>query len=84
MPSDTWTTNDTYVHNGKTMVKGTEFAIAGERGARFRFQDYVVTADGRCWINAIGGQHKVVMFRAFRPSQISRITRLTPIAARFR
>jgi hypothetical protein len=81
--STSWTTTESFEHNGKTMVPGTEFSVSGERGARFRFLSFVQTADS-CWINAIGGQHKVVMWRSFRPSRISRITRLTPVAPRFR
>jgi hypothetical protein len=79
----TWNTTETYVHNGKTMVPGTEFAVAGERGARFRFLSFVQAGD-KVWINAIGGPHKVVMWRSFRPDRISRITRLSPVAQRFR
>lgn len=82
MPSETWTTTDTYEFNGKTMVQGSEFAVAGERGARFRFLSYVETPDS-CWINAIGGPNNVAMWRSFRPSQVTRITRLNPVAPRF-
>lgn len=80
MPSDTWTKFDAFTLGRKTLTPGSEFTVQGERGARFRFHSYVETADGRCWINAFGGPHKVTMWRSFRPERISRITSLKPLA----
>lgn len=75
-----WTHVDEYEHNGKTMVPGTEFSVHGERGARFRFLHAAVVNGKVAWIDAIGGQHKVRMWRSFRPEQINRITLLKPKA----
>jgi hypothetical protein len=68
----------TYEYAGKTLVRGSEFSIKGEYGARFRFHRYVVLEDGREWIDAFGGPKDVTMWRSFRPARIARITRLRP------
>jgi hypothetical protein len=66
-----------FVFNGKTMVPGTEFAVSGERGARFRFLKHV-TSGAAEWIDCVGGKSGHKMIRSFRPDRISRITRLVP------
>lgn len=78
MSSD-WTVNQSYQYNGKTMLPGTEFAVSGEHGGRFRFASHVVTSDGLEWINCFGGPKGVTMWRSFRPTRITRITRLRPV-----
>lgn len=61
--------------NGRHLSPGVEFSVRGERG-RFRFQEHVLTPDGREWIHAIGGATGVVMFRAFRPDRVRRVHRI--------
>lgn len=72
------TVSDTFALGKKTMVPGTEFAVAGERGGRFRFLNHVV-ADGVEWINCLGGKKGHEMWRSFRPERVTRITRLIPL-----
>lgn len=74
-------TSETYDFQGKTMVQGTEFAVEGERGGRFRFLSHV-QADDVEWVNCIGGPKGVAMWRSFRPERITRITRLRPLPSR--
>lgn len=69
---------NSFEFKGKTIVPGTEFAVTGEYGARFHFLSHVVQGDAE-WINCIGGANGHHMFRAFRPSRISRITKLVPV-----
>lgn len=76
-------TSDTYEFKGKTMVPGTEFAVSGERGARFRFLNHV-QAEETEWINCLGGPKNVTMWRSFRPERILRITKLVPLPPRTR
>lgn len=68
-----------YVFNGKSIVPGTEFAVQGEIGARFHFLNHVVLVDGTEWINCIGGKSGHHMFRSFRPTRITRITKQVPV-----
>lgn len=76
-----WVVSDHYEVGNKMMLPGTEFSVSGERGARFRFLNHVVSGDAQ-WINCFGGPKGVVMWRSFRPERILRITKLVPVVPR--
>lgn len=71
-PED-WTVSDSYSAGGKDIRRGTELAIRGERGGRFRFVEHVRRSNGVEWITVIGGARGVSMYRSFRPDRISRV-----------
>jgi hypothetical protein len=71
--SEHWVRNDTYIANGRHIVKGTELSIQGERG-RFKFVQHVYNPRIDVeWIDVIGGKLGVKEFRSFRPTQIKRV-----------
>lgn len=62
--------------NGRILTPGTEFSVKGVRG-RFRFVEYVVTADDE-WITGYGGdgwrdRQGVMGFRSFAVDRIRRV-----------
>jgi len=71
-----WTVSESYVHQGKTVVRGQQLAIEGRRGA-FTFVNHTVApprpGSGRRttreWITVIddAGYH------SFRPEQVRRV-----------
>jgi len=70
------TTNDTFKFNGRTLEKGTEVSIRGERG-RFRFVGHVTHPNGNQWLDFIGGKKGCEMFRSFAPESIRTVHRIT-------
>lgn len=69
-----WTFNETFTANGRTISKGTEVSIRGERG-RFRFVQHVVTSKTE-WIDFVGGVKGYEKYRSFSPDRIRRVHRI--------
>lgn len=72
-PSKDWVRSDTFMVNGRHLVRGTELSIQNERG-RFKFVQHVYNPSLDVeWIDVIGGKKGVKEFRAFRPERVKRV-----------
>jgi hypothetical protein len=69
------TTNDTFKFNGRTLTKGTEVSIRGQRG-RFRFVGHVTHPNGNQWLDFIGGKKGCEAWRSFGPESIRTVHRI--------
>lgn len=68
-------TIDTFKFNGRTLTKGTEVSIRGERG-RFRFVGHKVHPNGNEWLDFIGGKKGCDAWRSFAPDSIRTVHRI--------
>jgi len=78
--ADGWIYADTFIVPGKRhkLVKGREFKVTGERGARFRFHEVVTTSAGFTSITAYGGPKHHGQWRAFDPARVASISSKLP------
>lgn len=67
--------NDTFKFNGRTLTKGTEVSIRGQRG-RFRFVGHVVNPNGNEWLDFIGGKKGCEAWRSFAADDIRTVHRI--------
>jgi hypothetical protein len=74
-PSAGWTRSETYTANGRSLERGTEVSIRGERG-RFRFLLHTVTEKGVEWVDVMGGPKGAEKYRSFRPDRIRTVHRI--------
>jgi hypothetical protein len=79
-PSACWTRRCQYVVNRRTLRRGTEVSIRGERG-RFRFLGAVETSTGALWLDFIGGPAKAEKWRSFHPDRVRRVHRINKTRA---
>lgn len=74
-PSD-WVASAEFTANGRTITRGTEVSIKGERG-RFRFVKHITRPErGIEWLDFWGGPKDRESFRSFDPARIRTVHRL--------
>lgn len=67
--------HETFSVKGRTLSKGTEVKISGERG-RFRFVEAIESPSGKLWLDFIGGPAGAEKWRSFDPSRIRTVHRI--------
>lgn len=71
-PNDLWQVKEEIQINGRNVSKGTELKVKGQRG-RFRFIKYVLTEQGKEWVDVLGGPKGSEQWRSFLPSDIKTV-----------
>lgn len=80
LPND-WEERETAVVNGRTLTRGTEVTIRGERG-RFRFLKAVERPErGLAWLDFWGGPKGSEHWRSFRADRVKRVHRINTTGA---
>jgi hypothetical protein len=71
-----WEESDVVTINGRTVGRGTELSIRGERG-RFRFLKRVTRPErGVEWLDVWGGPRHYESLRSFYPERVKRVHRI--------
>lgn len=70
-PNDNWVYTNEIQVNGRTVTKGTELKIDGERG-RFRFIHVINTGSAE-WVDVYGGPKGCDAIRSFRLDRIKTV-----------
>lgn len=76
-----WEERDTAVIHGRTLTRGTEVSIIGERG-RYRFLKQVDRPGrGLSWLDFWGGPKGSEQWRSFRADRVKRVHRINTTGA---